>query len=479
MTMTTSRLFRAALVVILCVAPPAAGQAQKGPPVLKRPTPGPLKPFVYPTITTQTLPNGLRLAVIENHELPLVTVRVGLSAGVSIDPPGKEGAWWTLMSSLRQGTSTRSFTQITEEIADLGSTFTFPGIPPYNPPYFTAAKSAWLPSLQLLADLLTDPALSADGLQRARDAVANLMGRLTTGETARRLLYAHLYSPTHRYAQEPTVASVRAITRDDVVAVRKAYLGPQNALIVVAGDVTPAEARVAVMKAFGSWERSGTTIEAYTEPLAPRTTPTTIYLRDVPAAPTSLVLTGIVLPGRTAPDGIAAEALVSFLGGPSAGSRMYTAFRTERGLSYAPNVSLLVRPVPEPSMLTAAATVPIPMTDTAVTELVRVLREARGARPITTTELEFVRGALVGVLPLQLETNESLAARALVILQGRLPATFLNEQIRRLNALTLPEVQAAAAKYLDADHLAIVVMGDRSKIEAPLRATGIPVVIVP
>jgi len=72
-----------------------------------------------------------------------------------------------------------------------------------------------------------------------------------------------------------------------------------------------------------------------------------------------------------------------------------------------------------------------------------------------------------------------VAGIVLASIRDRLPANYLNNWFKRVQAVGLPEVQAAAAKYLDADHLTIVVVGDRSKVEAPLRATGIPVVIIP
>ena len=450
-----------------------------------RPVAGPAKEFVFPAIKVDTLPSGLRLVVVEQHELPLVAVRVAFAGAVPpglsyLDPVGKEGAWGLLTMSLREGTTTRSATQISDELADLGTTISAPGSPNFTPPSFTAAKSAWRPSLDLLADMLANPSLPTDGVKQVQTALATAMGtRLSNLQIAQRMLYKSLYGADHANSRFATQATIQAITRDDLVQMQATFLRPQNTLIVVTGDVTVAEARAAVANAFSTWQKSGTTVgpPAQTPAQAP---PTAIYLRDVPGLAQTVITVGQVVPGRDSPDAAAIDALVSVLGdaGASAGSRVYTAFRTERGLSYSPIVRLSTRPVPESVVMVGDIAVAAANTDTAVTEWLRVMREAKSGRPVTATELAFSRGNLVGVLPRQMETVEALADRVLGIVRDRLPATYLNDRVRRLNALTLPEVQAAASMYLDPEHQAIIVIGDRAKIEGPLRATGIPVVIV-
>lgn len=464
----------------------ADAAAQTVPPLPPRPVPGPSKPFVFPAIRIDTLPNGLRLVVVEQHELPLVAVRVAFAgtgpAGISyLDPVGKEGAWGLLTMSLREGTALRSATQINDEIADLGTTFLFPGAPFFAPPGFTAAKSTWRASLDLLADMLARPSIPAEAAKQAQGALATAIGtRLTNQQTAQRLLYGSLYGAGHPYTRFPTPASVQAITRDDLVQLQANALRPQNTLIVVTGDVTPAEARAAMMAAFSTWERTGTTIDL-PSPTAPgQLSPTTVYLRDVPGLAQTVISVGQIMPGRDIPDAAAVDALVAMLGGAgvSSASRVFTAFRRERGLAYSPTVLLATRPVPETVPMVGSIDVAAVNTDTAVIEWLRVMREAKGDRPVTEAEISFARSNLVGVLPRQMETVEALADRVLGIVRDRLPPSYLNDRVRRINALTLTDVHSAARKYLDPDHQAIIVMGDRAKIEGPLRATGIPVVIV-
>jgi zinc protease len=477
--MTKARLIAAAFVL----ATPLA--AQRAPVKLPpRPEIPPGKPFTYPAVTYDSLPNGLSYAIVENHELPLVVVQTAFAGmgplGISfLDAPGKQGAWGLMLTSLREGTPTRSSAQITDEAADMGTEMRFTSTIAYLAPSFRSARSTWKPSLDLLADVIVHPTFPEAGVARAQARLAGILDGLPPASLASRVLYANLYGADSPNNQFSTGASMRALTRDDVVAMQQTYLRPQNTTVVIAGDVTVPEARSALMKSFGGWQRGGTTITPLV-PKAPAPAPTTIYLKDNPGAVQSLVSAGLVLPGRENADAEAIAALGSLLGdfSVSSGSRVYSAFRLERGLSYSPRVELASRPVPETAPLVATFLVPLGVTDTAITTLLRVYRELRQDKPASASELEFSKRNLIGKLPGEMERVDVMAANVLLTMRDRLPRDYMRKWISRIDSLTLPEVQAAAAKYLDPDHLTIVVIGDRAKIESALRATGIPVVIV-
>jgi Predicted Zn-dependent peptidases len=482
--MTRSTLVRpvlraTSLLAIIAVVNVASAQAT--PKVPARPTLGPAKVPVFPKITTETLPNGVRLAVIENHTLPIVAVRVGFAGGFFLDAPGKEGGWTVMVALLQEGSTTRSGAAVAEAAADYGTAITWsPSVPFVGAPSFTTVRSAFRPMLELVADILMHPSFPVDAFPRVQGLQAANATRLPQQSATVNLLNAKLYGANHPYGRSflGTAASVRALTRDDIVVLQTTYLRPQNTVVVVAGDVTLAEARGVVERAFASWERTGTTVEPNIPAPPPRVEPTTIYLRDDPGAPTSTIYTGLVVPGRGGSDAMAIEAVNTVLGGTQGAGRMWQAFRVDRGLSYFPASGLIWHPEPQVGAWNGLAQVPAAKTDTAVTEWLRVIRETHGDRPLTAAELDFARSNIVGTLPGQIATVDAVATSTLTLLQTRLPTTFFGDYVARLNALTLAQFQAAAAKYLDPDHLVIAVVGDRAKIEAPLRATGIPVVII-
>jgi zinc protease len=448
------------------------------PPRPEVPPPGPL---VLPRAVYDSLPNGLRFAVVEKHDLPLVSVQLAIPGQAlttwTFDPPGKAGAFGLMLASLREGTATRSAAQISDEMLDLGTDMRFTTSPFFNPPAFVAAKSVWRPSLELFADLLVNATLPDDGVERARKTGASILDRLTASLYASRGLNLALYGS--QAPPYPTSASLNTVTRADVAQMKDTYLRPQNAIVVLVGDITVAEARDALTKSFGGWQRGGVTVSsAAVTPSAP---PTTIYLKDSPNARVATVVAGQLVPGRAHADGPAIDALASLLGdfGVSAGSRMYSAFRIERGLSYSPSVSLGMRAAGDAVPLYGSFTVAPALADTAVTVFLRVLRELKQDKPAQASELDFATRNLIGSLPGSLESLQSITSMVASQMRDRLPPDYLSKWVARLGSMTLPEVQAAAAKYLDPDHIAISIVADRSKVEAALRATGIPVVIVP
>jgi predicted Zn-dependent peptidase len=469
-----------ARLLFLSALLPSVAMAQQ--PIVKvppRPTPGPAAVFAFPKVVTQTLANGLRLAIVENHDLPIIAVRVGFSGGTFLDAPRKEGGWSLMLLALREGTTTRSGSSIAEAAADFGTNIVWS---PFNPvlgaPSFTTVRAAFQPMLELVADMLVNPSFPADAVRRLQTAQATSAARLPQAAIATRIFSAQLYGADHPYARYSTDSSIRSVTRDDLVKLQTTYLRPQNTFVVVAGDITAPEARAAVEKAFLSWERGGTTVES--DILAPKAhlTQTTIFLRDQPNVAQSLIAGGQLVPSHGAVDAPAIEALGAIIGGESGGGRMWQAFRVDHGLSYTPATLIEWRPEPQVATWRGQATVLPANTDTAVVEWLGLLRGAHGEHPLTTTELEFSRRNVVGGLLTQLETVGQVATGTLTILRNRLSTSFYNDYVARVNSLTLAEVQAAATKYLDPDHTVIVVVGDRAKIEAPLRATGIPVVLI-
>jgi zinc protease len=481
--MTANMLRAGAWALVAAVMAASPSRAQTTAVVPPRPTPGPPKVFEFPKINTQTLPNGMRLAVIENHELPLVAVRFGFLGGPFLDAPGKEGGWELMMNALREGTTMRSASSIADAFADLGTTIDWSAVgmsPSNGAPSFTTLKSAWQPALRLVAEILTYPSFPTEAVNRLQAAQANAASRPRQDQVPLRVISPVLYGGDHQYTRTllATDSSVRRITHEDIVGLYASYVRPQNTVVVIAGDITLANARAAVEKAFSGWQRTEKVITSKALPSTTQPAPTTIYLRDFPGATQTMLMVGTSIPSRASIDGAALETVNSILGGATAGSRLYDALRTSRGLAYAANSVVQWRPEPQSANWLVTTTVRTEKADTAVTEAVRVLRELHGDRPITEDELEFSRRNLTVNLPNQLETVDNQANNALGLLKNGLPLNFNADNVNRINALTLSDVRSAASKYIDPEHLIIAVVGDRAKLEAPLRATGIPVVIV-
>ena len=463
-----------ALLAALALALPSAGaQPAKQPPLdrSQRPAAAPPPAFTFPAITRRTLPNGLEVAVVENHELPVVAVRVVNEGGAFVDPQGKEGLFQLVGAMLREGTTSMTADQLAEAFADLGNAV--------NPGGFTTITRNLDRSLELMGEMLMRPAFPQAALDRQKaNLAANLQrAREQPAFVAQRILSGVLYGVGHPYERGATERSVASITRDDLVSFHDAYIRPQNAKLVIVGDVTAASVIPRVERALGGWAKGGTTV-AYEIPPPKGAGKTTIYLFDRPNSPQSVVTMGQLGPSRSTDDFYALEVMNTVLGQLS-GSRLSQNLRERHAYTYGINSIWQWRRAPEVATFSGGSSVVAAKTDSAVMEWVKELRGIRGERPVTERELDFARTNRVAGLPAAMESNDQVADAVANILRNNLPADYYQQYVRRVSAITGADVATVATKYIDPENTAIVIVGDRKVIEPGLRAANVaPIVIV-
>jgi predicted Zn-dependent peptidase len=419
----------------------------------------------------RALKNGIKVGVLEQHEIPLVAVRVVVDAAPVLDPAGKNGVAALTATMLGEGTTTRTADQLAEAFADLGNSV--------SPNGFTTVTANVDSSLVLLADMLLHPAFPAASLERLRQNNLANIKRLRDNPQylARRVESNVLWGAGHPYERSVTEQSLGAITRDDLVAFHGKYYRPQNVKFVVSGDITPAAAVAKLEKAFGKWPAGGFKAR-YNIPPAKSASAGTIYLYDRPNSPQSVLLVGAVGPARTSPDYYAIDLMNTALGGAFS-SRLNLNLREKRSFTYGASTGFQYRLPPQPGEFVASSAVAAAKTDSALVEMMRELREIGGKRPLSAEELAFAKSSETKSLPLGFETIDQIASAGVNILRDGLPTDYYNTISARLRAVTLPQANAAAKKYVDPSKIVIVVVGDRKEIEAGLRAAKIgPVVVV-
>ncbi|MDF1502319.1 pitrilysin family protein [Roseisolibacter sp. H3M3-2] len=445
----------------------AAGRVDRSKPPALPPTPA----LRVPTITTRALSNGITVAVLENHEIPVVSVRALVDAPAVLDPAGKEGTGALAFAMLAEGTTTRTAEQLADAFAELGTAVA--------PTGFLTVTGNVDRALELMRDQLWNPAFPQAALDRIRaNQVANLR-RLKDQPTylAGRVLANALYGAGHPYERATSEASLQAITRDDVAAFHDAYVRPQNVKFVVAGDITPAQAIEKLERVFARWPAGGKKA-GYEVPAPPAIARTTIYLHDRPGSAQSVIYAASHGPRRDAPEYYALDLANTVLGG-SFLSRLNTNLRETHGYAYGAGSGFSYRRRPEIGQFAASAQVQTDKTDSSVVEIVKELRDIAGARPITQAEYDLAMSNAVKGLPLAFETVSQLSGAATQILTDSLPLDYYANLSRNYEAATVASVNAAAKKYIDPAKLAIVVVGDRKQIEDRLRALNIaPVVVV-
>jgi zinc protease len=427
--------------------------------------------FKFPKVETRTLPNGLRVVMVEDHSVPVVAVRAAVRVDSLSDPAGKEGLSVLTLSTLGEATATRSTTELEDAQALLGTRVTATR--------FTTVTANYAGALGLMADMLMHPAFPAATIERRKGEQIDGQRRVSQARAMipRRIFYMMAYGPDYPHLRSSTEASVSSITRDDVLGFHDAHVRPDNTTLVLVGDIRPAEAMRTIEKAFAAWPK-GATVVSRTFPAPPAPKPTTVYLFDRPGETQSLVYVGQIGPLRSTPDRPTLEALAAVTGSLSA-SRLQQNLRDRHGYYYSGNLfsfQWLANPIP--SVGWGQANIASAKTDSALIEWLGELRDIRGPRPPDANEMRIAR-SVVAALPSRIETPDAIAAQLLIMLQNDEPFTALDRYAERVNAVTSADMVAAAARYVDPSHLIIVVAGDRKTVEPLLRAANIgPVVVV-
>ena len=427
------------------------------------------QPFKFPEVRTQTiLSNGLRVYVIEDHSVPVVSVRVVTAVDSTFDPPGKEGLYAVTLGALAEGTATRSAEQLAAEAADIGTRVT--------PAGFTTTTPLFPRALELLADMLTHPTLDSGAVQRRKALQAATARRIAQASVTapRHVFYATLYGVDDAYARSlaPTEGSIGSITPSDAAGLYAAYVRPELTSIVVTGDVRGEEAARQVGRAFSDWQRT-TAFPGVRAATNITTRPATIYLYDAPASQ-AYVYVGALGPARTSAEACAADVMSAI-----ALARFQRALRERRSFMYSGAIGLTWRRASRPSAFVGSTVVAPQKVDSALIEWLSMLRGLRGSEPISRDELAAAQRSRIGPLAARIDGADSLSTRLAELVRDTLPLDYWNRYAERVSALTVNDVTEAAARVLDMDHLVIVVTGDRRVIEPALRAANIaPVVLV-
>ena len=464
-----------ALVVVLCVSVTiGAGQGLNR---KKMPPPGPPAVLRVPSFTKSVLPNGADLIVAEKHDLPLISFSITFVGGANqFEPDGRRGVASLTAALLSEGTKTRDGEALSNALQLLGTSVNAGIGPETGAVSFVSTAAKFPATLAVLAEMLLTPTFPAAGLERQRGQrlVALTQARTQPAAIAARVFPRILYGPGHPYGGAVTEDSLKAITREDLVAFHKAYFQPGRALITVVGDTTPAAIKPVILSALAAWPKGGAR-PAFTFPATEAPRATTIFLVDKPGAAQSTFAIGRPGPPRSTQDYFALQVMNTILGGMFQ-SRLNANIREEKGYSY--GVSSGFAYGKGPGAFRAGGDIVSAKSDAALVEFMKELRGIAGSRPITDDELATAKDALVQRLPATFASVSSINAALTTLWAEGLPDDYYQDYAKRIAAITRDDVIRVATQYVTPDRLAIVIVGDRSAIEAPLKATGIAPIVL-
>ncbi|MET3132654.1 zinc protease [Oxalobacteraceae bacterium GrIS 1.11] len=453
------------------VATPPAAKIKAGPTTsinrdqawrLQVPKAGPQPTFALPHGTSFTLANGL--TVIHNYKpaLPLVSAELVIKTGSEANPLTRPGLASFTAQLLDEGTASRSAPQIADEVAQLGAFLGTASSADASNAEVLSLKANFGAALDLLADVVQHPVFPDAEVERQRASRIGALAqeRESAPAVAARVQAAVLYGAGHPYGygELGTEAALKATTRADLQAFWRQHYLPNNAALVVSGDITQAELKVLAEAKFGAWARGDV---APATPGVVATSMARLILVDKPGAPQTALRVATIGPDRKTPDFAPLQVLNAALGGLFT-SRLNTNLREEKGYTYGVHSHFQYRRAPGPFAIEAGIRTDV--TGVAVSEIFKEVRDMI-ARPLKAEELANARNSQVLSLPGQFETNKGIGASLANTYVYDLGLDYYATLPQRFASVTGAQLQAAAKKYLRPEQLIVIEVGDKAKIE--------------
>ncbi|MBV9209028.1 MAG: insulinase family protein, partial [Acidobacteria bacterium] len=433
------------------------------------PKPGADPRMTLPRLQRRMLSNGLEVLIVEHHELPVVDMSLVLKTGGTADPLDKSGLASLTAALLDEGTKTRSALDISNQLAAIGSSVGTGADWDLSAVNLSTLTKHLDRALEIYSDVIINPVFpeSELELQRNQRLTALIQQRDNANAIAGVAYASLLYGNNHPYGHQLTgnEQSVRAITLDDIKRFYQTYYHPNNAALIVVGDVKPNAVVKQLEQAFADWKKAPVPAVNVTEPT--QKSSAGLYLVDKPGAAQSVIQIGQIGTARSTPDYFPLLVMNTMLGGQFM-SRVNLNLRENKGYTYGARTSFDFRKAAGP--FTASAGVQTAVTKESVIEFMRELRGIRGDIPVTPEELEFAKQAVIRGYPRTFETPSQIANRLTTLVIYKLPDSYFNDFIPRVRAVTAEDVTRVANKYLDPSRMTVLVVGDRHVIESGLRS---------
>lgn len=428
----------------------------------QRPQPGPAPVIQLGDFESFTLDNGLKVIVVENHKVPVVSFQLTLD----IDPvvEGDAKGYIDLGGSLlREGTTNRSKNEIDESIDFIGASLST-----FSTGMFASSLTRHQETLlDLMSDILLNPSFPESELQRMiTQSISGLSTvRSDASAMARNVATAVVYGADHPYGEVLTEESLNNVNVDLIKDYYHTYFRPNVAYMVIVGDIKTADAKELINKYFGSWEAADVPRKTYATPQPPAGRRVAFAdragaIQSVVSVTYPLVLT----PGH--PDAIKVSVMNSILGGGVFSGRLMQNLREDKGWTYGARSNISTDRLV--GRFSAGAEVRNSVTDSTVVEILDEMRRLI-YEPVTEDDLQLIKNFMTGSFARSLESPRTIANFALNIARYDLPEDYYATYLEKLNAVTAADVQAMAAKYIKPDNAIIVVAGNKDEAAESLK----------
>jgi predicted Zn-dependent peptidase len=468
----------AALALLLAAAGLSAGPlaASEQKPLPKDLPPfGEDKPLPVPAIAQSKLPNGLTVWVVKRGGYPRVSIRLAVRGGSAADPKDAPGISDLLADTLKEGTATRTSRRIAEELqtvgAEIGANDTADAI------YVIASGlgSGAPKIIEVMADVVRNPSFPAAEVELAKgNALEGLKAQESTPEYwAAKALAQTVYGEHPYRVIGATRETLQAATAEQLKKEHARRFRPENALLVVVGDVDAAAVTAAVTRHFGTWKGAG---EALPEtPASPPAAPRRLLVVNRPGSVQSQILMGRPVVTTTDPRYYPLLVANTICSG-SFGSRLTENIREDKGYTYSPGGGLQARQ--KGGLLTVRADVRNDVTGAALLEMFYEYDRMAATSP-TAEELSRAKRYQGGLYLLRNQIQASVSQTLATNWVNGLPPEALGEFVTKINAVTSEQVRESGRAFYPSARQTVVVVGDEAKVKAELAQFGEATTIQP
>jgi zinc protease len=432
------------------------------------PKPGPTSTAPLPSAKRFVLGNGLPVYLVESHVLPVVTAQFAVRAGSSSDPPEAPGLAGYTLAMLDEGTGTRDALTIARDLEALGTALGSDMGRDGCTLSVRSLKGSAGAALGILADVALAPSFPEQEVERVRTErlTSLLQDRDDPNRAAYKIMWRDIYGPSHPYGHmvigtEPTL---KGATRAAIEKFYQSVFRPDNAALILAGDLTESEARALANKSFGSWKVATGATAAQPPPMSPA--PERVLIADKPGTPqTTLLITQLGVE-RSDPDFEKLEVMNQILGGMFS-SRVNMNLREQHGYTYGAFSAVPENRLPGPYTIGAGV-----RTDVTGPSVKEVLKEVDGMlqAPVTADELARAKESIARTLPAYFQSTASTAGTVGQLYLLDLPPDYYQGLPARLESITAEQVSEATKKHLRPGDMKVIAVGDRAKIERQLVA---------
>jgi len=416
------------------------------------------------------LSNGVHLIVLEDHRTPQINFQMIIDgAGGYYDPASIPGLSGFTAALMREGTTTRTSEQISEQLDRLAAAVGVgAGI---SSPFATVTGNGLTNNLDtvlsLMADVLMNPSFPQAEIDRykLRTRAGIMQQRAQPGFLAAERLNKAVFGDHPLSRVSATPAALDALTRDALVEFHKTHYVPDRAVLAVTGDITVEQAKQKAEAAFGAWKKSGAAIAAQAA-APPVSAPSISFIARPNSVQTSLRI-GTQSIERADPDYVPLTVANRILGGPL--GRLFEHLREQKGYTYGANSGFTSSRIV--GSWTASTDVTSTVTDPALTDLIDEIKQMR-EKPVSDKELADAKRAIVGSFALLVESPNAVLNNVLDRHLYKLPADYWDTYASKIEAVTAADIQRVAQKYWAPDRLQIVAVGDVSQVEPALKKLG-------